>query len=152
MPSPVDGQTADTSKYPFIGDDDYLGSKYHKWLLAYEIGIITYSGSNAYSVTPGLAVGQSMTINTDQMPDRWVISILAEGAGGAASPFGVRIARITLGPGGGSGYILGANGKLKLPAQGMNYLTITNIAATALTLFGTVIAVGGHGIGDIDVG
>jgi hypothetical protein len=42
---------------------------------------------------------------------------------------------------------------LKIPAQGHTQLTITNVAtAAAITLHGTIIAVGGFDFGDIDVG
>jgi len=146
-------QKPTTIEYPFVGDKDYLGSAYHRWLQPFDIGTITLAGSNSVQVTQGLANGQSMTVNVDQMPDRWVINVLGEEAAGAAVPFGVRIARVVLGPGGGgAGYQLGANGKLKIPAQGMNYLTITNIATATLTLHGTIIAVGGWDLNDIDVG
>ena len=153
MPSAAPGQTPDTSKYPFLGDFDYLGAAGHKWLVPFDIGVISYSGSNAYSISQGLAAGQSMTVNTDQMPDRWVIVVWAEGAAGAAANFGTRVARVVLGPAaGGSGYQMGAGGKLKLPAQGINYLTITNISTAPVTLHGTIVAVGGWDLNDIDVG
>ena len=146
-------QTPDRSKYPFIGDDDYAGSKYHRWLQPFDIGVIAATGSNSIQVTPGLAQGQSMTVNVDQKPDRWVVVIWAEGASGALAPFGVRVARVTLGSGvGGAGYLLGAGGKLKIPAQGQNYLTITNVCPANVTLFGTIIAVGGWDLNDIDIG
>jgi hypothetical protein len=41
---------------------------------------------------------------------------------------------------------------LKVPAQGFNYLTITNIATAPVTLHGTIIAVGGFDLADIDLG
>jgi hypothetical protein len=42
---------------------------------------------------------------------------------------------------------------LKLPAQGFNYLTVTNIStAAAIIVHGTVIAIGGWDLSDIDVG
>ena|SRR5215471_3478132 len=146
-------QTPDKSKYPYIGDSDYLGSLLHRWLVPFDIGVITYTGSNAYTIAQGLAAGQSMTVNVDQMPDKWVVVVWGEGASGAAANFGTRIARIVLGPGsGGPGYQLGAGGKLKLPAQGFNYLTITNISTATVTLHGTIVAVGGWDFSDIDVG
>jgi hypothetical protein len=146
-------QTPDKSKYPFIGDLDYLGSTFHRWLQPFDIGVITYTGSNSYQIAQGLAAGQSMTVNVDQMPDRWVVAVWGEGASGAAANFGTRIARVVLGPGsGGPGYQLGAGGKLKVPAQGFNYLTVTNISTATVTLHGTIIAVGGWDLNDIDVG
>lgn len=146
-------QTPDRSKYPFIGDFDYQGSQYHRWLQAYDIGVITYSGSNAISVAQGLANGQTMTINVDQVPDRFVVIVWGEGAAGVAANYGVRIARIVLGSGsGGAGYQLGPGGKLKIPAQGHNFITITNIATATLTLHGTVVAIGGFDLSDIDLG
>jgi hypothetical protein len=146
-------QTPDQSKYPYIGEFDHYGSTGHRWLVPFDIGVISYNGSNAIQITQGLAQGQAMIVNTDQMPDRWVVSVWGEGASGAAAPFGVRIARITLGSGaGGAGYQLGAGGKLKIPAQGMNYLTIVNICTTVVTLHGTIIAVGGWDLNDIDIG
>jgi hypothetical protein len=147
-------QSPDQSKYPFIGDSDYAGSIRHRWLLPFDIGVITYTGSNAMAIAQGLSNGQSMTVNVDQMPDRWVVIVWGEGASGAAVNFGTRIARVVLGPGqGGPGYQLGAGGKLKVPAQGFNYLTVTNITtATAVTLHGTIIAVSGWDLNDIDIG
>jgi len=146
-------QTPDQSKYPFVGDLNYEGKFSHRWLQPFDIGVISYSGSNSYQITQGLAAGQSMTVNVDQMPDRWVVVVWAEGASGAAANFGARVARVVLGPGsGGPGYQMGAGGKLKLPAQGFNYLTVTNIATAAMTLHGTIIAVGGWELNDIDVG
>jgi len=146
-------QTPDTSKYPFLGDLDYVGSRAHRWLIPFDIGVIAYTGSNAIQVTPGLAANQSMTVNVDQMPDKWIVVVWAEGASGAAANFGTRVARVSLGPGsGGPGYQLGAGGKLKLPAQGFNYLTITNISTATVTVHGTIIAVGGFDLADIDVG
>jgi hypothetical protein len=41
---------------------------------------------------------------------------------------------------------------LKIPAQGHTQLTITNVATAAVTLHGTIIAVGGFDFSDIDVG
>src|SRR5215831_4851752 len=126
-------QTPDRSKYPYIGDDDYLGSVLHRWLQTFDIGTIVYNGSNSMQITQGLTAGQSMTVNVDQMPDRWVVIVWGEGASGAAANFGTRIARIVLGPGpGGPGNQLGAGGKLKLPAQGFSYLTVTNISTAAI--------------------
>lgn len=146
-------QTPDKSKYPYVGHDDYIGSKSHHWLVPYDIGVITYAGSNSVQITQGLANGQSMTINVDQMPDRFIVAVWGEGASGAAVNFGVRIARVVLGPGsGGPGYQLGAGGKLKVPAQGFNYLTVTNISTATITLHGTVIAIGGWDLSDIDLG
>lgn len=146
-------QTPDTQKYPFIGDTDFVGSTRHRWLIPFDIGVIAYNASNSIQITPGLANGQSMTINTDQMPDRFVVAVWGEGASGAAVNYGVRIARVVLGPGsGGPGFQLGAGGKLKVPAQGFNYLTITNICTSTITLHGTAIAVGGFDLSDIDLG
>lgn len=94
-----------------------------------------------------------MTVNVDQTPDRWIVAVWGEGAAGAAANFGTRIARVVLGPSsGGPGFQLGAGGKLKIPAQGFNYLTITNIATATLTLHGTLLAVGGFDLSDIDLG
>lgn len=152
LPSAVT-QTPDRSKYPFIGDPDYAGSIAHHWLQPFDIGVISYTGSNAYQIAQGLAAGQSMTVNVDQVPDRWVVAVWGEGASGAAANFGTRIARVVLGPGpGGPGYQLGAGGKLKVPAQGFNYLTVTNISTAVVTLHGTIVAVGGWALNDIDVG
>lgn len=146
-------QTPDKSKYPYVGEDDYVGSKNHRWLLPFDIGVIAYTGSNAMQITQGLAAGLSMTVNVDQMPDRWVVVTWAEGAAGVAANYGVRVARVVLGPSsGGPGYQLGPGGKLKVPAQGFNYLTITNIATAPVTLHGTIIAVGGFDLADIDLG
>lgn len=146
-------QTPDRSKYPYIGDTDYQGSAYHRWLIPYDIGTIAYAGSNSVQITPGLANGQSMTINVDQMPDRFIVAVWGEAASGAAANYGVRIARVVLGPGsGGPGFQLGPGGKLKVPAQGFNYLTVTNIATATITLHGTVIAIGGFDLSDIDLG
>jgi hypothetical protein len=146
-------QTPDRSKYPFVGDLEYAGSVLHRWLQPFDIGVIAYTGSNSMQIAQGLAAGQSMTVNVDQMPDKWVVVVWGEGASGAAANFGTRIARIVLGPGsGGPGYQLGAGGKLKLPAQGFNYLTITNISTATITLHGTIIAVGGWDLSDIDIG
>ena len=111
-------QTPDPYKYPFVGDDDFVGSVKHHWLIPFDIGVISYAGSNSIQITQGLTAGQSMTVNVDQMPDKWI----------------------------------GAGGKLKLPAQGQNYLTIVNISTAALTVHGTIIAVGGFDLADIDVG
>lgn len=154
LPSAVSPtQTPDKSKYPFIGDTDYAGSKYHRWLVPFDIGVIAYTGSNSIQITQGLANGLSMTVNVDQMPDRWIVAVWAEGASGAAANFGTRIARVVLGPGsGGPGYQLGAGGKLKVPAQGFNYLTVTNISTATVTLHGTIIAIGGFDLADIDLG
>lgn len=146
-------QTPDQSTYPFIGDTDWIGSRAHRWLVPFDIGVITYTGSNSMQITQGLANGLSMTVNVDQMPDRWIIAVWGEGASGAAVNFGTRIARVVLGPGsGGPGYQLGAGGKLKVPAQGRNYLTITNISTAVVTLHGTIVAVGGFDLSDIDLG
>lgn len=146
-------QTPDRSKYPFIGDDDYKGSAYHRWLQSYDIGVISSTGSNAVSVSPGLPNGQSMTLNFDQVPDRFVVVVWGEGAAGVAANYGVRIARVVLGAApGGAGYQLGPGGKLKVPAQGHNFITITNIATATLTLHGTVVAIGGFDLSDIDLG
>lgn len=146
-------QTPDTEKFPYIGDFDYKGSKFHKWLVSYDIGTIAYQGSNSYQITQGLTAGQSMTINTDQVPDRFIVQVWGEGASGAAVNYGTRIARVSLSPGpGGPGYQLGAGGKLKVPAQGLNYITITNISTAAITVHGTVIAIGGFDLSDIDLG
>lgn len=145
-------QTPDRSKYPFIGEDDYKGSKYHRWLQSFDIGVISYTGSNSIAITQGLANGQSMTVNVDQVPDRFVVAVWAEGASGAAANYGVRVARVALGSASSGGYQLGPGGKLKIPAQGHNHLTITNIATATMTLHGTVIAVGGFDLSDIDVG
>lgn len=94
-----------------------------------------------------------MTINVDQQPDRFIVAVWGEGAAGVAVNYGVRIARVSLSPGaGGPGYQLGAGGKLKIPAQGLNYLTITNIATATITLHGTIIAIGGFDLSDIDLG
>ncbi|HEY7419281.1 MAG TPA: hypothetical protein VH593_29125 [Ktedonobacteraceae bacterium] len=152
LPS-ASSSTPDTSQYPFLGDPDYVGSIQHRWLVPFDIGVITYNGSNSIQVAQGLAVGQSMVVNVDQTPDKWIVVVWGEGASGAAANFGTRIARISLGPGpGGPGYQLGAGGKLKLPAQGFNYLTITNISTAVVTVHGTIIAVGGFDLSDIDVG
>jgi hypothetical protein len=146
-------QTPDRSKYPFIGDTDYVGSASHRWLMPFDIGVISYLGSNSMQIAQGLTAGQSMTVNVDQMPDRWVVVVWGEGAAGAAVNFGTRIAKVTLGPGsGGPGYQMGAGSKLKLPAQGLNYLTITNISTAVVTLHGTIVAIGGWDLNDIDVG
>ena len=147
-------QTPDKSKYPYIGDSDYVGSTLHRWLQPFDIGTIVYNASNSMQITQGLTQGQSMTVNVDQTPDRWVVVIWAEGAAGVAANFGTRVAKVSLGPGGGGpGYQLGAGGKLKLPAQGFNYLTVTNIStAAAIVVHGTIIAVGGWDLSDIDVG
>ena len=142
LPSAVT-QTPAPNPYQFE-DTDYLGSKNHRWLEPYDIGLISLNGSNAVQVVAGLAQGQSMTINSDQKPDRWVVAISNEVA--------VVAARISLSPAsGGPGFRIGAGQKLKLPATG-NYLTITNVSTTAVTLFGVVVAVGGWDFGDIDVG
>lgn len=142
LPSAVT-QTPAPNPYQW-GDTDYVGSERHRWLEPFDIGTIAYNASNSIQITPGLAQGASMTINTDQMPDRWVVAISNEVAAAAA--------RISLGPGaGGPGYRIGAGQKLKLPATG-NYITITNVSTTAVTLFGVVVAVGGWDFGDIDVG
>lgn len=146
-------QTPAPYKYQYVGDTDFEGSKYHHWLVPYDIGVITYTGSNAYQVTQGLANGQSMTINVDQKPDRFIVAVWGEIASGALAPFGVRIARVVLGPGpGGPGFQLGAGGKLKVPAQGFNYLTVTNISTAVITVHGTIIAIGGFDLSDIDLG
>lgn len=146
-------QTPDRSKYPYVGDDDYVGSKYHRWLLPYDIGSIVYNGSNSIQITQGLANGQSMTVNVDQVPDRFVVNVWGEGAAGVAANYGVRIARVVLGQSpGGAGYQLGPGGKLKIPAQGHTFITVTNIATATLTLHGTIIAVGGFDLSDIDLG
>jgi|SRR5215472_5658787 len=146
-------QTPDQSKYPYVGETDHAGSVGHHWLVPFDIGVISYLGSNSIQIAQGLAAGQSMTVNVDQTPDRWVVVVWAEGASGAAANFGTRVARVTLGPGGGGpSYQLGAGGKLKLPAQGFNYLTIANISTAAVTLHGTIIAVGGWDLNDIDIG
>jgi hypothetical protein len=123
-------------------------------LIPYDIGVIQSNGNNAIQITPGLTNGQSMTVNVDQMPDRFVVAVWGEAAAGAAVGFGVRIARIVLGPGsGGPGFQLGAGGKLKVPAQGFNYLTITNISTVSpVTLHGTIVAIGGFDLSDIDLG
>lgn len=122
-------------------------------MIPYDIGVISYSGSNSYQIAQGLANGQSMTINVDQQPDRFIVCVWGEGAAGVAVNYGVRIARVVLGPGsGGPGYQLGAGGKLKVPAQGLNYLTVTNIATATITLHGTIIAIGGFDLSDIDLG
>lgn len=136
-----------------FGHQDYLGSESHRWLIPFDIGTVVYNGSNAMQTTQGLAAGQSMVVSVDQLPDRWVVVVWGEGAAGVAANFGVRIARVVLGgASGGSGYQLGAGGKLKIPAQGHHQLTITNVATAAVTLHGTIIAVGGFDFGDIDVG
>jgi hypothetical protein len=146
-------QTPSALQYPFIGDTDYLGSERHRWLIPFDIGVITYQGSNSMQITQGLANGASMTVNVDQTPDRWIVAVWGEEAAGAAIPYGVRIARVSLGPGsGGPGYQLGAGGKLKVPAQGFNYLTVSNISTVAITLHGTIIAIGGFDLADIDLG
>ena len=153
MPSAVaPTQTPAPYKYT-AGDIDYLGSDHHRWLLPFDIGVITANGSNAIQIAQGLTAGQAMVVNTDQMPDRWLVVVWGEGASGAAVNNGVRIARITLGSGtGGAGYQLGAGGKLKIPAQGQNFLTIQNIATAAITLHGTIVAIGGWDFSNIDVG
>lgn len=146
-------QTPDQSKYPYLGDLDYKGSVRHRWLIPYDIGVIAMTGNNSVQITPGLANGQSMTINVDQMPDRFIVGVWAEGASGVAANYGVRIARVVLGPAsGGPGFQLGPGGKLKVPAQGFNYITITNVATATITLHGTVIAIGGFDLSDIDLG
>lgn len=142
LPSAVPSDPQDD--HYLFGDTDFAGSKHHRWLTPYDIGTIVLNGSNAVQITPGLGQGLSMMVNSDQQPDRWVISISTETAA---------VARISLGPGGGGpGYRIGSGQKLKLPAQGQNIITITNVSGSALTLFGTVVAVGGWDFGDIDVG
>lgn len=145
-------QTPDKSKYPFLGDLDYAGSKYHRWLQSFDIGLISYTGSNSIAIAQGLANGQSMTVNVDQVPDRFIVIVWGEGAAGVAANYGVRIARVSLGSASTGGFQLGPGGKLKIPAQGHNHLTITNIATATLTLHGSVLAIGGFDLSDIDVG
>lgn len=133
----------DASNYTFPGAPQRIGDvSKHRFVLPYDIGVFT-NGNRGGALTPGLAQGQVQTIDVDQMPDYWIVRLSSE-----VSAATVAI-RVYLGPGvGGPFFRLGNAGKLKVPAQGQNFITIQNTGVG--NAFGTVLAVAGIEPSELD--
>lgn len=111
-----------------------FGGKQHTWQWVFDIG--NYSGSSqSKSCTPGLTTGQLMVVNTDQMPDYWMVSAICAAAAGAQ--IGIYLGPAQSGP----PIRIGSGGAAKILANGQNFLTVVNLGSQ--TVFGTVIALGG---------
>ena len=135
--------TGSEHNYDFPGSPQRIGDvAKHRFLLPYDIGVFT-NGSRGGALTPGLGQGQIQTIDVDQAPDYWIVRLSSEVSAATVA------VRVYLGPGiGGPFYRLGNAGKLKIPAQGQNYLTLLNTGVG--NAFGTVLAVAGIEPSELD--
>lgn len=114
----------------------------HRYMLPYDIGVWT-NGTRGGALTPGLAQFQTQTIDVDQTPDFWEVVLDTEVSAGTVA------VRVYLGSGvGGPFFRLGSKGKLKIPAQGQNAITLQNLGVG--NAFGTVVAVKGFDPAELD--
>jgi len=119
-----------------------FGSRGHQWQWVFDVGI--YSGSSqSKTCTPGLTTGSTMIVNTDQMPEYWLVSIIISAAAG--TQIGVYLGPAQSGP----PIRLGNGGMCKIIANGQNYLTLVNLGTQIA--YGTVIACGGDGAEEISI-
>jgi hypothetical protein len=113
-----------------------FGGRNHQWQWVFDVGV--YTGSQqSKTCTPGLPTNGTMVVNSDQMPEYWIVSIIISSAAG--TQVGVYLGPAQSGP----PIRLGNGGNCKIIANGQNYLTLVNLGTQIA--FGTVIAVGGDG-------
>ena len=114
----------------------------HRFLIPYDIGIWT-NGNRGGSMVAGLSIGQFNTYDVDQCPDFWFVSLESE------TTVATVALRVYLAVGvGGPFFRLGNRGRLKIPAQGQNAITLMN-TGTGIA-FGTVIAAKGFDPNEFD--
>lgn len=137
-------ETLPDSKYEFVQAPQRLGdTKKHRFLIPYDIGTWV-NGLRGGALTPGLTLNQSTTYDVDQTPDFWIVNLDSEVTTSAAA------LRVYTGPGvGGPFYRIGNTGRLRIPAQGQNFLTLQNLGVG--TVYGTVIAVKGFNPEEVDL-
>lgn len=129
--------------YAFDAPPQRIGDvRAHKFLIPYDIGTWT-NGNRGGSMVSGLGQNQVVTYDVDQTPEFWFITL-------DSLTVATALVRAYLGPGvGGPSWRLGAKGRIRLPAQGQNYLTLINLGAGVAN--GTVVAVRGfHSDFDMD--
>jgi len=134
-PSDADSKYNGSKPSPF-------GSRDHQWQWVFDVGV--YAGSlQSKTCTPGLPTSGKMVVNTDQMPQYWIVSVIISAAAG--TQVGVYLGPDQSGP----PIRLGNGGMCKILAQGQNFLTIVNLGTQ--TAYGTVIAVGGDGADVVNI-
>lgn len=112
-----------------------LTHKQHKFFQVFEIGAMSGMGNNQQSIVPGLAVGQTVTYNFDQVPDYYTVALSSETAARCFVYVGANNTGIPL--------RVSAGGVITIPSFDVPFLTIVCRAGTA-TAFGNVIAMAGY--------